>query len=203
MTDTVPPAAGTCTDVGLMAYVHCDVATPDCTRVKLCPATVSVPVRALELGFESTEYLDVPFPPALLLETLIQDTPLVAVHAHPAGAVTTIDPEPPPVPTEAAVGEIAYSHVWLGGLRPGAGEDDADCVNVTGRPATTAVPVRAPAPELAATEYCTEPLPTPLPAIEIQLAPLLAFHAQPLAVVIVTVPEPAEASIVAATGSTE
>jgi hypothetical protein len=75
--------------------------------VKLCPATVSVPVRALEVGFESTEYLAVPFPPELLAETLIQDTLLVAVHAHPSGAVTTIDPPPPPEPKAAAVGAIA------------------------------------------------------------------------------------------------
>jgi hypothetical protein len=76
-------------------------------------------------------------------------------------------------------------------------------VKVTVRPATTAVPVRAPVPELAVTVYWTEPLPVPLPVIEIQVAPLAVLHAQALAVVTVIVPEPPEASIVAATGSTE
>jgi hypothetical protein len=149
-TSADPPSGGALTEAGLTAYVHCGTATPACTNVKPCPATVSVPVRAFGVGLGSTVYFAVPLPPVLVPETLIQGTPVDDVHAHPAGALTTIEPVPPSEPKAAVVGEIEYSHGVPGGTGPGDGDDPA-WVSVTVRPATTIAPVRLSVPEFGPT----------------------------------------------------
>jgi hypothetical protein len=64
-------------------------------------------------------------------------------------------------------------------------------VTVNVCPATVIVPVRC-GPVLAATENCVTPLPVPLapPEIVIHAALLVAVHAQPVAVVMLTEPGP-------------
>lgn len=62
------------------------------------PATVSVPVRALVVPFAETVTPTVPSPEPVAPEvTVIQGTFDVAVHAHPAGALTMRLVVPPAV----------------------------------------------------------------------------------------------------------
>ena len=58
--------------------------------------------RVVDEVFAATVNDTDPFPlPAAAPEKVIQGAPLVAVHAHPPGAVTLNDPDPP----AAAIGE--------------------------------------------------------------------------------------------------
>jgi hypothetical protein len=79
--------------------------------VKVCPPTVIVPARGVVVVFAATLKVTVPLPdPLAPLVTLIQLAPLVAVHAHPAPAVTEIEPLLPKAGTDWDVGEIVYVH---------------------------------------------------------------------------------------------
>ncbi len=62
----------------------------------------SVPLRGLVFGFEEALKATVPFPlPLAPLVTVSQDVLLLTpVQAHPAGAVTAVDPVPPPARTD-------------------------------------------------------------------------------------------------------
>src|SRR5215203_3106694 len=114
---------------------------------------VSVPVRLPLSSLSATSNVTVPFPlPLAPLRTVIQETLLLAVHAHPAGAVTEVEPVLSFFDTVVLVGFT---------------------VNVL--PATVKVPVRAD-PLLAATLNDRAPLPFPLAPepIEIQAALLAA-----------------------------
>ena len=100
-----PPAAGTVAPPGLSVYVQLGRAA----------AWLIVNVRpAMEIGLEratprfgSTRYPTVPFPfPLVPVVNEIHDALFEAVHAHPAPAVTAMEPVPPIADTEALVGSI-------------------------------------------------------------------------------------------------
>jgi hypothetical protein len=66
--------------------------------VKVCPAMVRVPVRAGSV-FAATLYVTVPLPVPLEAPVMvIHASLLVAVQAHPAGAVTVTVPLSAPAP---------------------------------------------------------------------------------------------------------
>jgi hypothetical protein len=81
--------------------------TPACVTVKAEPAIVSVPVRdeapVLSAKLTVVEPLPEPLLPAVMLS---QDALLVAVQAHPLGAVTATDVVPAVAPTDWPAGEI-------------------------------------------------------------------------------------------------
>jgi hypothetical protein len=97
----VPPAVSNAWLIGEMLYAHAAL----CEIVTVCPATVSVPVRAAPV-FASTEKVTVPAPVPLAPVTIvIQLTLAVAVHEHPDDVVTEIgEPAPPAAPTDALGG---------------------------------------------------------------------------------------------------
>lgn len=74
-------------------------------------ATVNVPVRASPM-FAATLIATVPLPVPLAPEVIDnQDALVVAVHVHPAAAVTAIGPAAPPAaPVDKVVGLIEYVH---------------------------------------------------------------------------------------------
>ena len=102
--DPLAPANGTCCMlVGEMLNAH-DAAF--CVTVNVWPATVSVPVRALVFELADALNATVPGPlPLAPLVTVNHDVLLLTpVQAHPAGAVTVVDPVPPPAMTDWLVG---------------------------------------------------------------------------------------------------
>ena len=110
----------------------------------------------------------VPLPlPLAPLVIVIQAAVVVAVQLQPWVVVTWTSTLPPCWSNVCEVGLIEYVHAVA-------------CVTVNVLPAIVSVPVRS-APELAATENVTVPLPLPLApdAIVIHVAPLVAVHAQP------------------------
>ena len=68
---------------------------PPCTTVKVCPATVNVPVRVVELVLAITVKLALPLPVPLPLLIEMKLALLVADHAQAFGATTDTDPLPP------------------------------------------------------------------------------------------------------------
>jgi hypothetical protein len=74
-------------------------------------ATVNVPVRIPPV-FAATLIATVPLPVPLAPPVIDnQDALVVAVHVHPAAAVTAIGPAvPPPAPVDTVVGLIEYVH---------------------------------------------------------------------------------------------
>ena len=70
--------------------------------VNVWPAIVIVPVRGLVFGLADALNATVPGPlPLAPLVTVSQPVLLLTpVHAHPAGAVTVVDPVPPPATTD-------------------------------------------------------------------------------------------------------
>ena len=77
---------------------------------------VRVPVRELVLllavALNATVPLPLPLAPAV---TVSHDVLLLTpVHAHPAGAVTPVEPVPPVAATAPLVGAIAYLQVMPG-----------------------------------------------------------------------------------------
>jgi hypothetical protein len=140
--------------------------------VKVCPAIVSVPVRAPP-SFAATVKATVPLPclPVEPLVTVIHRALLTAVHVQPDVVVTfTGPPFPPELSIVWLVGATAYMH--------------PACVTVTVWPAAVSVPLRAGPVLFGAMLYEKVPSPVPLPPLTtIQDAPLLADHWQPVAVV--------------------
>jgi hypothetical protein len=62
---------------------------PDWLMMTVCPATVSVPVRALVDEFAATVYATEPVPlPVEPVLTVSHELLLVAVHVQPVGVVT-------------------------------------------------------------------------------------------------------------------
>ncbi len=146
--------------------------------MKVCPATVIVPVRGGPV-WAATENCTVPLPlPLAPAVMVIQASLLAAVHAHPVAVVTLTEPDPPPAGTVCEVG-----------LR--VNEQPELWVTVKVWPAMVIVPVRC-GPVFAATENCVAPLPLPLApeAIVIHAALLVAVQAQSLAAVTLTEPPP-------------
>lgn len=104
--DAVPPAAGTVSLVGEIAY---EQAAAACVTVKVAPAIVSVPVREVVTVFAAT--LNDALPGPVLFAppvTVIHESLLTAVHPHPAATVTVALPVPPAAATD-----------WLSGVTLG------------------------------------------------------------------------------------
>ena len=75
--------------------------------MNVLPAAVSVPLRPLLDPLADTEYVTVPFPLPLVPDVIvIQLEPLLALHAHPPGALTLMLPLPPLDVLDALVGDI-------------------------------------------------------------------------------------------------
>jgi len=152
--------------------------------VNVCPAIVSVPARAAPVfaaKVNATVPLPLPLDPAV---TESHAALLVAVHAHPAAAVTEICGPVPAVagaPKLVGLMEAAHDPAWL---------------TVKVWPAIVSVPDRGPA-GLAAAEKLTWPLPLPLaPAVTVSQDALLdEVHAHPAAVVTPTWPVPPPTAI--------
>ena len=105
--------------------------TPAWVTVTLCPATVTVALCDNELVFAVAVMVTVPFPdPLAPLVTVNHAALLVAVHAHPVGAVTVAEPLPPPATMFKLVGETVNVQVTPG------------CVIVTVWPAMVSVALR-------------------------------------------------------------
>jgi hypothetical protein len=97
-----PPELSTLWLVGAMVYMHAAL----CEMVTICPATVSVPVRAAP-AFVWTEYVTVPAPvPLEPVAIVTQFTLLLAVHVQPDEVLTETGVPPPPVaPMDVLVGD--------------------------------------------------------------------------------------------------
>ena len=93
--DPFAPAAGTDWLEGEIENEH---PTPACVTVNACPAIVNVPLRCDELVLAAALNPTAPLPlPLAPLVTVNHDVLLLTpVHAHPAGAVTFVEPVPPP-----------------------------------------------------------------------------------------------------------
>ena len=93
--DPLAPAAGTDWLEGEIENEH---PTPGCVTVNVCPPIVNVPLRCDELvlaaALNPTAPLPLPVAPLVSVSQLV--LLLTAVHAHPAGAVTFVEPVPPP-----------------------------------------------------------------------------------------------------------
>ncbi len=142
------------------------------------PPIVTVPLRVWGVEFAAALNATVPFPlPLAPLVTVIHEALLVAVHAHPAPAVTVVDPVPPPTATDWLVGESEYEQAppWF---------------TVYVIPATVSVPMRGDVDGLASTTYVRLPLPFPncVPENESHPTLLIADHTQPLGAVTFTLP---------------
>ena len=80
---------------------------PDCVTVKVLSATFKVPVRLAAELFVATMKVTLPLPcPGPSLIIAIQASLLAASHAHPAGVVTVLLPEPPSEVNHRVVGTI-------------------------------------------------------------------------------------------------
>ncbi len=97
--EPVPPAATTDWLVGLIEYEH---AAPACVTVSVCPPIVSVPLRCVVLALAAAlNPTDPPPLPLAPLVTVSHDVLLLTpVHAQPVGAVTAVEPVPPPASTD-------------------------------------------------------------------------------------------------------
>lgn len=125
----LPPPDATPCDVGAIVSLQL---IPACVIVNMLPAMVIVPVRALVVVFAVVLKATEPFPEpeAPPLVTVIQPLLLVAVHAHPFGAVTSTTPAPPEGATLCDVGAIVSVQTI------------PDCVTVNVLPAIVSVPLR-------------------------------------------------------------
>jgi hypothetical protein len=84
----------------------------DCVTVNVCPATLTVPVRCVGVGFGSTVYPVEPFPvPACPNEIVIHGTLLITALAQfEALAEIVIWPVPPVAENVPLVGEMEKEH---------------------------------------------------------------------------------------------
>ncbi len=99
----VPPLAPTDSLAGAIAKPH---TAPPWLTVKVCPAIVSVPLRAALL-FAATLNRTAPFPvPDAPDVTVMKAAFEVAVQLHEGPAVTATVPVPPPAATDWLAGEI-------------------------------------------------------------------------------------------------
>jgi hypothetical protein len=174
-TPTAHPAAGGGGGVG-----EGPVEAGSCVSVNTCPAIVSVPTRAAPpFGLTTNCCEPLPTPP-LAPATVIHETSLEVVQAHPGGAVTLTRSGPPSAKARRALGAIAEVQVTAGGAAAAA----APWLMVTSWPAMDTEPDRA-APVFPAT--CTLTVPGPLreglPITVIQSAPAPTVQPHPCAVV--------------------
>ena len=77
-------------------------ALADWLTENVCPAIVSEPLRGVGFGFAAALNATVPGPlPLAPLVTVSQEVSLLTpVHAQPVGAVTVVEPVPPPAATD-------------------------------------------------------------------------------------------------------
>ena len=145
----------------------------------------NVPDRAVVVVFAATVNPTEPLPvPLGGVVRVIHEASALAVHVHPAAAVTATVPVPPVAAMDAEVGCSEMVHV-AGGV-----EEPDDCWMVTVSPPMVMVPVRA-VPALPATVKLTFPLPEPAAgATVIQLTVLAAAHGQPPGAATLTEPAP-------------
>jgi hypothetical protein len=105
LTDVVSPEAADERELEEIAYEQ--GAAASCVTLKVWPAMVAVPVRALVAVFAATARLTVPLPlPLAPLATLSHAAPLDAVQAQPAGLVTatvSVSPAATAVPLPGAI----------------------------------------------------------------------------------------------------
>ena len=91
----VPPLASIDRLAGEIENEQTGVA-PLCVTVNVCPAMVRVPLRELVEVFAATENATDPPPLPLPPEVIVRKAALlVAVHVHPAAALTVTLPGPP------------------------------------------------------------------------------------------------------------
>jgi len=150
----------------------------DWLTVKVCPATVSVPLRSgpeLAAMLKFTVPLPLPDAPDVIVR---KDELLDAFHAHPAGVVTDVLLELEPAPAARDIGLIEN-------VQPPA------CVTVNVCPAIVSVPVRC-GPELDPMLKVVVPFPLPdAPVCTVMNAALLdALHVQPAPAVTLLLPDP-------------
>jgi hypothetical protein len=80
---------------------------PACVTERVLPATATVPVRDVVPVFDATLSVTVPPPiPAAPAVTAIHDALLIAVHVHPAAAVTVVLAVPPAADSDWLAGEM-------------------------------------------------------------------------------------------------
>lgn len=180
-----PPVLATECDSGLMPNVQPELWLIANGR----PAMVSVALRAGPVVGATANWI-VPFPfrlPPLVI--VIHDALLVAVHSHPAAAVTATVPEPPVLATECDSGSMLTWH-------------PLPCVTVKTCSPIRSVPVRA-GPSQAPTRNPTVPGPVPDVAdvIDIHAVSLRADHGQAASVVTLIVPDPPSAPTVREVGA--
>jgi hypothetical protein len=133
------------------------------------PATVITAERFDEPVFAVTLNESVPLPVRPVpFEIVSHDAVSVADHAQPVDVVTVTEPVPAADERVTLVGDTVNEQL------------DADCVTVKVRPAAMIVPVRVEEAALASAVKATLPLPVPLAplVIEIQVALVVAAHAQ-------------------------
>jgi hypothetical protein len=105
------------------------------------------PVLALATALKLTEPLPLPDDPEVTVNQGV--LLLTPVHEHPVGAVTAVEPVPPPKATDWLVGESEYV------------QGAAACVTVNVWLPIVRVPLRGLVLALAAALKLTEPLPLP------------------------------------------
>ena len=131
--------------------------------------------------FRATLSVTVPFPlPLAGVVSVIQGTPLLAVHAHPAFTATVAGP--PDAATDIDAG-------WSVTVQVGGPPANPVWTMAIDASPTVTLPVRT-APMLGATVKLTLPLPVPERATTIQLTSLDAVQAQPSKLLMVIVPVP-------------
>ena len=153
VTETFPVAASDEIELVVGVTAKLQVA-PACVTVTVCPAMVTVPVRAEPEVFSAIDSVTVPEPvPLVPPVTVIHDALLTAVHAHPVPAVT------PTLPVDVAdvTDRLVVDNVNA--------QTGAACDTVKVRPATVIVPVRDVGPGLAVALKLMVVLPLPLVAL--------------------------------------
>ena len=221
-TEPLPPAAANACVGGVTVNVH---GAADCVTVNVWPAIVSVPLRSAP-GFAPVVNVTVPLPePDAAEDTAIHAAFAVAVHEQPLAVVTLTLAVPAPAPTRVDELDSEYTQgagdggggvgVGVGtgdGIGPGAGSGVVPggsatvapaSVTTTLWPATRTVPARSP-PLFAAARSVSVAVAEPLaaPTIVNHAASLVAFHAQPFNVSIVTGMVPPEAETAVFDGAT-
>jgi hypothetical protein len=174
------PAAGADRLAGEIAYEHVPAAW---LTVNVCPPIVSVPCRVCVCALPAAEYPIVPLPLPLDPEMTVSHDGalLLAVQAHPAGALTAVDPVAPFAAIEVLTGvsvNVQPSAAWL---------------TVKVWPAIVSVPCRVCVTPFAAAANVTVPLPLPLaPVLTLSQAGVLvaAVQAQPVGAVTLAEPLP-------------
>lgn len=183
LVDTAPPAAADDCDDDDRSNEH---EAPACVTVNAWPPIVSVPVRAADDALAAALNDTVPLPLPLAAPAIDSHDPAFddAVQAQPAGAVTEVEPLPPPGATDWLPGAIAKLHevpAW---------------VTANARPATVTVADRDVVAPLAATENGTAPAPAPAvaPVSVIHDADVAADQEQPVATLTERLPLPPDAA---------